>query len=192
VIFLYQLTERKGYFKVMQDSITGITVDRRLQLLLVAFSYGAFFEGGGGFGAPLAVSGLSLIANPRRLPSARQSSRWPASRDSICCRFPAWSDAHCFSSPSLFRSADLGFLRLSRHGGNLAGHPHCGRDLRTSAVPYLQLPWPVAGKRRCGRDLNGLPDAVSEGLEDRANLDIDDRQIQRRQWRYAQQRTDRA
>ncbi|SNS62236.1 lactate permease [Noviherbaspirillum humi] len=61
VIFLYQLTERKGYFKVMQDSITGITVDRRLQLLLVAFSYGAFFEGAGGFGTPVAVTGAMLI-----------------------------------------------------------------------------------------------------------------------------------
>ncbi|NEX62824.1 L-lactate permease [Noviherbaspirillum galbum] len=61
VIFLYQLTERKGYFKVMQDSITGITTDRRLQLLLVAFSYGAFFEGAGGFGTPVAVTGAMLI-----------------------------------------------------------------------------------------------------------------------------------
>ncbi len=78
VIFLYQLTERKGYFKILQESITTITTDRRLQLLLVAFSFGAFFEGAGGFGtpvavtgalliglgfAPLAASGLSLIAN---------------------------------------------------------------------------------------------------------------------------------
>jgi lactate permease len=61
VIFLYQLTERKGYFKVMQESITGITTDRRLQLLLVAFSYGAFFEGAGGFGTPVAVTGAMLI-----------------------------------------------------------------------------------------------------------------------------------
>lgn len=78
VIFLYQLTERKGYFKILQGSITTVTTDRRLQLLLVAFSFGAFFEGAGGFGtpvavtgalliglgfAPLAASGLSLIAN---------------------------------------------------------------------------------------------------------------------------------
>jgi lactate permease len=61
VIFLYQLTERKGYFRIMQESITGITLDRRLQLLLVAFSYGAFFEGAGGFGTPVAVTGAMLI-----------------------------------------------------------------------------------------------------------------------------------
>ncbi|HJV84963.1 MAG TPA: L-lactate permease [Noviherbaspirillum sp.] len=61
VIFLYQLTERKGYFRVLQESITGITTDRRLQLLLVAFSFGAFFEGAGGFGTPVAVTGAALI-----------------------------------------------------------------------------------------------------------------------------------
>jgi len=78
VIFLYQLTVETGSFKVMQDSLTGITRDRRLQLLLIAFSFGAFFEGAAGFGTPVAVtaailiglgfpplqaSGLSLLAN---------------------------------------------------------------------------------------------------------------------------------
>jgi len=61
VIFLYQLTERKGYFKILQGSITSVTTDRRLQLLLVAFSFGAFFEGAGGFGTPVAVTGALLI-----------------------------------------------------------------------------------------------------------------------------------
>ena len=78
IIFLHQLTERNGSFKVLQDSIAGITADRRLQLLLIAFAFGAFFEGAAGFGTPVAVtaailiglgfsplaaSGLSLIAN---------------------------------------------------------------------------------------------------------------------------------
>lgn len=78
VIFLYQLTCEAGLFKVLQESLTGITQDRRLQLLLIAFSFGAFFEGAAGFGTPVAVtaavliglgfkpleaSGLSLIAN---------------------------------------------------------------------------------------------------------------------------------
>lgn len=78
VIFLYQLTVETGSFKIMQDSLTGITRDRRLQLLLIAFCFGAFFEGAAGFGTPVAVtaailiglgfpplqaSGLSLIAN---------------------------------------------------------------------------------------------------------------------------------
>ena len=78
VIFLYQLTKERGLFDVLHGSITGLTQDRRLQLLLVAFSFGAFFEGASGFGTPVAVtgailmglgfsplaaSGLSLIAN---------------------------------------------------------------------------------------------------------------------------------
>ena len=61
IIFLYQLTLEKGYFKILQDSIAGITVDRRLQLLLIAFCFGAFFEGAGGFGTPVAVTGAILI-----------------------------------------------------------------------------------------------------------------------------------
>lgn len=61
VIFLYQLTERKGQFAVLRESITGVTNDRRLQLLLIAFCFGAFFEGAGGFGTPVAVTGAMLI-----------------------------------------------------------------------------------------------------------------------------------
>jgi lactate permease len=78
VIFLYRMTLQTGRFKVLQESMTGITQDTRLQLLLIAFSFGAFFEGASGFGTPVAVtaalliglgfkplqaSGLSLIAN---------------------------------------------------------------------------------------------------------------------------------
>ncbi|MFS2214639.1 L-lactate permease [Telluria sp. Tellsp104] len=78
IIFLQQLCEQNGSFKVLQASLSGITNDRRLQLLLIAFCFGAFFEGAAGFGTPVAVtagiliglgfsplaaSGLSLIAN---------------------------------------------------------------------------------------------------------------------------------
>ena len=78
IIFLQQLAEQNGSFAVLQDSLSGITRDRRLQLLLIAFCFGAFFEGAAGFGTPVAVtagiliglgfsplaaSGLSLIAN---------------------------------------------------------------------------------------------------------------------------------
>jgi len=61
VIFLYQLTNERGLFDVLRQSITGLTRDRRLQLLLVAFSFGAFFEGASGFGTPVAVTGAILI-----------------------------------------------------------------------------------------------------------------------------------
>jgi lactate permease len=61
VIFLYQLTHERGLFHVLKESITGVTRDRRLQLLLVAFCFGAFFEGASGFGTPVAVTGAILI-----------------------------------------------------------------------------------------------------------------------------------
>jgi lactate permease len=61
VIFLYRLTVETGAFKVLQTTIGGVTADRRLQLLLIAFSFGAFFEGASGFGTPVAVTGAILI-----------------------------------------------------------------------------------------------------------------------------------
>src|SRR6202030_2172143 len=78
VIFMYRLTVATGAFETLQQAIGGVTPDRRLQLLLIAFCFGAFFEGASGFGTPVAVtaailiglgfsplaaSGLSLIAN---------------------------------------------------------------------------------------------------------------------------------
>jgi lactate permease len=61
VIFLYRLTDERGVFVALQRAITGITSDRRLQLLLIAFCFGAFFEGAAGFGTPVAVTGAMLI-----------------------------------------------------------------------------------------------------------------------------------
>jgi lactate permease len=61
VIFLYRLTEQRGHFRILQDSIAAVTPDRRLQLLLIAFGFGAFFEGAAGFGTPVAVTGAMLI-----------------------------------------------------------------------------------------------------------------------------------
>jgi lactate permease len=78
VIFMYRLTVATGAFGTLQQAIGGVTADRRLQLLLISFAFGAFFEGASGFGTPVAVtaailiglgfsplaaSGLSLIAN---------------------------------------------------------------------------------------------------------------------------------
>ena len=61
VIFLYRLTVEKGVFETLQNTIGGVTEDRRLQLLLIAFCFGAFFEGASGFGTPVAVTGAVLI-----------------------------------------------------------------------------------------------------------------------------------
>ena len=61
VLFLYRLTVEKGVFHTLQQTIGGVTADRRLQLLLIAFCFGAFFEGASGFGTPVAVTGAILI-----------------------------------------------------------------------------------------------------------------------------------
>jgi lactate permease len=61
VIFLYRLTVEKGAFETLQTTIGGVTSDRRIQLLLIAFAFGAFFEGASGFGTPVAVTGAILI-----------------------------------------------------------------------------------------------------------------------------------
>jgi len=78
LIFLYQLTVKKGLFEVLRNSLGTLAPDPRIQLILIAFSFGAFFEGAAGFGTPVAVTaailiqlgfkplaacGLSLIAN---------------------------------------------------------------------------------------------------------------------------------
>ncbi len=78
VIFLYQLTVRRGLFSVLRDSLAAVTPDPRVQVILIAFCFGAFLEGMAGFGAPVAItsailiqlgfrplhaSGLALIAN---------------------------------------------------------------------------------------------------------------------------------
>ena len=61
VMFLYQLTIRAQRFNLLQDCLQGVTEDSRLQLLLIAFCFGAFFEGAAGFGTPVAVCATILI-----------------------------------------------------------------------------------------------------------------------------------
>jgi lactate permease len=78
LIFLYELTVRAGSFAVLRGSLASLAPDPRVQVILIAFSFGAFFEGAAGFGTPVAISsailmqlgfrplmacGLSLIAN---------------------------------------------------------------------------------------------------------------------------------
>jgi lactate permease len=78
LIFLYQLTVEKGLFTLLRGSLGNIAPDPRIQVILIAFCFGAFFEGAAGFGTPVAItaailiqlgfsplqaSGLSLIAN---------------------------------------------------------------------------------------------------------------------------------
>jgi len=60
-IFLYNVASTTGQFQVMKDSIAGLSSGKRLQLVLIAFCFGAFLEGTGGGGAPVAIAGSFLI-----------------------------------------------------------------------------------------------------------------------------------
>src|SRR5580765_7192341 len=60
-VFLYDISVETGQFQIMKQSVASITPDRRLQLLLVAFCFGAFIEGCAGFGAPVAIAGAFMI-----------------------------------------------------------------------------------------------------------------------------------
>jgi len=61
VVFLYQVTVETGQFEVVRQSVAGLSADRRIQTLLIAFSFGAFIEGAAGFGAPVAISAAMMI-----------------------------------------------------------------------------------------------------------------------------------
>ncbi len=60
-VYLYAISVETGQFEIMKESVAGITADRRLQVLLVAFCFGAFIEGAAGFGAPVAIAGAFMI-----------------------------------------------------------------------------------------------------------------------------------
>jgi lactate permease len=60
-IFVYDITVKTGKFEVVKDTIAGLAGDRRIQVLLIAFAFGAFIEGAAGFGTPVAISAAMLI-----------------------------------------------------------------------------------------------------------------------------------
>ena len=60
-VFLYKMTVKTGHFDIIRDSITSLTDDRRIQALIIAFSFGAFLEGAAGFGAPVAITAAILV-----------------------------------------------------------------------------------------------------------------------------------
>jgi lactate permease len=61
LLFLYQMTVKHGSFASLREHFRSIVPDKRIQLLLVAFSFGAFFEGAAGFGTPVAITAAILI-----------------------------------------------------------------------------------------------------------------------------------
>ena len=176
VIFLYQLTNEKGEFDVLQRSIRDISDDRRLQLLFIAFCFGAFFEGAAGFGTPVAVTRrhadrARLLAARRLRPLADRQHRPGGLRRARHAGDRA-RRRHRARSPRAQRHdrppaalllghrpdlADLGLRRLPPHARSLPGPPRRRHLLRHPAISRLQLPRPLARRRRRRHRLDGLP-----------------------------------
>ena len=179
VIFLYQLTNERGLFDVLRQSITHVTDDRRLQLLVVAFCFGAFFEGAAGFGTPVAVtgailiglgfsplaaSGLSLIANTAPVAFGALGTPIIALQSVTGLDLLELSGMVGRQLP-LFSVIVPFWLVCAFAGwrGMLEVWPAilvAGTGLRDPAVPRLQLSRPVARGRRRGRRVDGAGGVV--------------------------------
>jgi hypothetical protein len=190
VIFLYRITVETGRFELLQRAIGGVTTDRRLQLLLIAFSFGAFFEGASGFGtpvaitgavliglgfSPLAASGLSLIANTA--PVAYGALGTPIQGRirhrirSIYSRGDGWTPvaAVLADRPVL---GDLGLRRMARHDAGVAGDPGHRGLVRDPAIRDLELHQPMDRRYRRVANLDGRADPVPQGLAAQAALAV--------------------
>ena len=151
-------------FDVLRQSITHVTEDRRLQLLVVAFCFGAFFEGASGFGTPVAVtgailiglgfsplaaSGLSLIANTAPVAFGALGTPIIALQSvtaSICSSSAGWSGASCRSSQSSCRSGWSARLRAGgacSRCGPRSWSRDCGFAIPQFLVSNYHGPWLV-------------------------------------------------
>ena len=168
---------------MLKRAVGGVTADRRLQLLLIAFSFGAFFEGASGFGtpvaitgailiglgfSPLAASGLSLIANTApvaygALGTPIQGLASVTGLDPyIARRHGRTAVADLLADRAVL--GGVGVRRLERHEGGLAGHSGHRPVVRDPAIPDLELYQSVDRRHRRFADFDGLPDPVPESL----------------------------
>ena len=191
VIFLYQVTVSTGRFELLKRAVGGVTEDRRLQLLLIAFSFGAFFEGASGFGtpvaitgavliglgfSPLAASGLSLIANTA--PVAYGALGTPiAGLAQVTGLDPYILGAMVGRQLPVFSLivpfwVVWAFAGWQRHEGRLAGDPGHRAFIRDPAIRDLELHQSLDRRHRRVADLDGVPDPVPQGLAAEAALAV--------------------
>src|SRR5256886_6987798 len=111
-IMLYRLAVDTGKFEIIKDSVGGLSRDRRLQAMFIAFSFGAFIEGAAGFGAPVAISGAMLAGlgfNPFYAAGiCLLANTAPVAFGSIC--IPVVTLANVTGLPVLLLSAMVGRL----------------------------------------------------------------------------------
>ena len=183
VIFLYQITVATGRFELLKRAVGGVTEDRRLQLLLIAFSFGAFFEGASGFGtpvaitgavliglgfSPLAASGLSLIANTA--PVAYGALGTPIQGLASVTGLDPYMLGAMVGRQLPFFSVIVPFWVVWAFAG-WKGMKDVwpailvtGISFADPAIRDLELHQPVDRRHRRLADLDGLPDPVPEGM----------------------------
>lgn len=182
-LFIYALSVETGQFAVLQRQVAGVSADRRVQALLIAFSFGAFIEGAAGFGAPIAISGalliglgfrpleaakLTLIGNTA--PVAYGALGTPPHHPRPHHRpRPGSSERHGRQAVALLlRSrpvlAHLGPVRLARHEGSLARPPVTGLSFGITqfVVSNFHGPWLVD---IIGSFVHGGPRRLHAGVE---------------------------
>lgn len=152
-IFIYQIAVETGQFAVLQRQVAGLSSDRRIQALLIAFSFGAFIEGAAGFGAPVAITGALMIGlGFRPLEAAKLAligNTAPVAYGALGTPLLTLAkvtglDLGDLSAmvgrqlPIFFRDrsvlAGAGSVRLARDGGCVAGVFGLGGELRVDAV----------------------------------------------------------
>jgi hypothetical protein len=183
VIFLYQLTLERGLFDVMRNSIASIVEDSRLQLLLVAFCFGAFFEGAAGFGTPVAVTGAVLAMS-----ESPAACSWTFTHCQHCAGGVrragyAVGDFGGYHRSASGRSLDRGWphhdavriagavlvaggvLRLATHVRGLARSVGGGCEFFWHAAGHLEPAWPVVDSHRGVSGFDSGVDAISACVE---------------------------
>ena len=183
-IMLYRLAVDTGKFEIIKDSVGGLTDDRRLQAMFIAFSFGAFIEGAAGFGAPVAVSGAMLAGlgfNPFYAAGiCLLANTAPVAFGSI--GIPVTTLANVTGLPVLPLSAMVGrlcamisviipgYLIVVMAGGrararSAAGDPRLRPVVRRHAVLRLELHGPRADRHPELADLHHRHGAGAEVLE---------------------------
>jgi hypothetical protein len=176
-VFLYNITVATGQFDIVRNSVASLSSDRRIQALLIAFSFGAFIEGAAGFGTPVAICAALLPGLSSALRGGTGAHR---QHGAGCVRRHRHADPHVGRGHRHFpddaqrdgrtaaphrldhraRLAGRDDEWMARADGCVAGRPRVGRIVRDRAGTLGQLRRPRAGGHRRGPRFAGVADAL--------------------------------
>ena len=189
-IFVYSISVETGTFAIVRESVVSIAEDRRLQALLVAFSFGAFVEGAAGFGTPVAISaamliglgfkplpaaGLSLIGNTAPVAfgvgHADHRACW---RDAFTAQRSECDGGQAIAAVRADHSVlvDLGNGWVARHERGVARVSGCGRHVWRNAVLHQQSFRPDARRHRCRCHFDCIVAVVTARVEAKNDLAV--------------------